>query len=137
MAKAILDTNVVVSGLRNPDGNSAAILRLAESRAFRCYVSQEILAEYNEVLNRPVLDFQPHQIAKVMQMIRRRSRLVIPSKRLNVTSDPDDNVFLECALEARADYVVTGNVRHFPSRFQDIRIVKPRQFLSNLGAGLR
>ena len=36
---------------------------------------------------------------------------------------------LECALEARADFVVTGNNRDFPSRYQDIRIVTPRDFL--------
>jgi len=49
-------------------------------------------------------------------------------------TDANDNKFLECALEARADYVVTGNVRHFPSRFQDIRIVLPKQFLTTLAA---
>jgi putative PIN family toxin of toxin-antitoxin system len=137
MAKAVLDTNVVVSGLRNPHGTPATLLKLTESRAFRCYVSEAMLAEYDEVLRRPGLDLQPPLIARIMQMFRRSCTIVIPGKRLNITSDPDDNIFLECALEARADYVVTGNVRHFPSHFQDIRIVKPRQFLSILGAELR
>ena len=58
--------------------------------------------------------------------------MVVPSKKVEATSDPDDNMFLECALEARADFVVTGNLRHFPSKFQDIRVVSPRQFLSVL-----
>ena len=134
MAKAVLDTNVVVSGLRNPDGNAAAILRLTESRAFRCYVSQAILAEYDEVLRRPSLGLQPHQIVRVMQMFRRTCTIVVPGKRLRLTSDPDDDIFLECAVEGRADYVVTGNVRHFPSRFQDVRVITPKYFLTMMRA---
>jgi uncharacterized protein len=65
-----------------------------------------------------------------MQMFGRTCAIVIPGKRLRVTSDPDDNIFLECALEARADYVVTGNIRHFPSRFQDVRVITPKYFLT-------
>jgi predicted nucleic acid-binding protein len=60
--------------------------------------------------------------------------VVVPKKKLDVAIDPDDNKVVECALEARADYIVTGNIRHFPSRFQDIRIVLPRQFLTLLAA---
>lgn len=61
MAKAVLDTNVVVSGLRNPPGNAGSVLKLAESRAFRCYVSKEILNEYEEVLIRPSLGLRREQ----------------------------------------------------------------------------
>ena len=60
--------------------------------------------------------------------------MVRPSKGLKVTKDPDDNKVLECALEARADYVVTGNVRHFPVRYQDIRVVTPWEFMAILAA---
>ncbi|PYU17735.1 MAG: hypothetical protein DMG32_27420 [Acidobacteria bacterium] len=58
----------------------------------------------------------------------------MPKRKLNVSRDPDDNKVVECALEARADYIVTGNIRHFPSRFQDIRIVLPRRFLTVVAA---
>ncbi len=60
--------------------------------------------------------------------------LVEPRRQVRISTDAKDNKFLECALEARADYVVTGNVRHFPVRFQDIRIIRPRQFLTALAA---
>jgi len=69
-----------------------------------------------------------------MRTIRKCSTLVIPKRKLNVSRDPDDNKVVECALEARADYIVTGNIRHFPSRFQDIRIVLPRRFLTVVAA---
>jgi uncharacterized protein len=60
--------------------------------------------------------------------------MVEPHRRLQVCIDPDDDGFLECALEARANYLVTGNLRHFPTWFQDIRVVIPRQFLTVLAA---
>jgi uncharacterized protein len=66
--------------------------------------------------------------------MREAAILVAPRKRLDVTRDPDDNKVLECALEARADYVVTGNARDFPARFQDIRIISPRRFLTLLAS---
>ena len=69
-----------------------------------------------------------------LRLMRRAAILVVPRKRLEVTRDPDDNKVLECALEARADYVVTGNTRDFPSRFQDIRIIPPRAFLTFLAS---
>ncbi len=135
MAKAVLDTNIVVSGLRNSEGSAASILKLAETRTFRCYFSEEILSEYEEVLTRAGLGLRRSQITKFLRMLRRTYIMVAPTKEVEATSDPDDNMFLECALEARADYVVTGNLRHFPSRFQDIRVIQPRQFLSILMAG--
>src|SRR5689334_12422623 len=133
MSKAVLDTNIIVSGLLT-EGNSALVLKLAESRIFRCYVSNEILLEYEEVLYRRCFRLEERHVTRFMSMFRRTAELVVPKKRLQVTKDPDDNIFLECALEARADYVVTGNLRHFPPRFQDIRTVSARQFLASIAA---
>lgn len=62
---------------------------------------------------------------------------VEPSERLRLCRDAGDDKFLERALEARADYVVTGNVRHFPRQFQDIRIVAANRFLTLLYSELR
>lgn len=120
MAKAVLDTNIVVSGLRNPEGNAASVLRLGESRA--CYISREILTAYEEVLARASLGLKREQTKKFLRMLQRRFIMVRPARKVEATSDPDDDKFLECALEARADYIVTGNLRHFPVRFQDIRV---------------
>ena len=134
MAKAVLDTNIIVSGLRNPEGASATILKLAEAKVFRCYVSPEILKEYDEVLRRESFGFHRRQVTRFMHMLRRTFIHVVPKTQIQVTSDSTDNMFLECALVARADYVVTGNLRHFPAQFRDIRILSPRHFLTILAA---
>jgi|SRR5271170_3794031 len=132
MIRAVLDTNIIVSALLTPAGPLAPILDLAALRQFRCYLSEGILDEYADVLARAHLRLDQELVRKSIDRLKRSAIHVAPRKKLQVCSDPADDKFLECALEARADYVVTGNVRHFPTRFQDIRIIIPRQFLTAL-----
>jgi uncharacterized protein len=135
MLKAVLDTNVVVSAHLNVHGPSQAIFDLVFSGFFRCFVPSSLLAEYEEVLRRPRFGVDPLKIARSLRLLRKSAILFVPRKRLAVTPDADDNKVLECALEAGAHYVVTGNVRHYPERFQDIRIIPPRQFMTLLASG--
>jgi putative PIN family toxin of toxin-antitoxin system len=135
MLKAVLDTNVVLSAHLNMHGPSQVIFDLVFSRFFRCFISNSLLEEYEEVLSRPHFGVDAHKIARSIRLLRKAAILVVPSKRLSVTLDPDDNKVLECALEARADYVVTGNVRDYPEQFQDIRIIPPRRFMTLLASG--
>lgn len=135
MLKAVLDTNVVLSAHLNLQGPSQAIFDLVFSGVYRCFISSALLEEYEEVLSRPHFGVDVRKIARSLRDLRKASVLVVPTKRLNVTFDPDDNKVLECALEARADYVVTGNLRHYPAQFQDIRIIPPRRFMTLLASG--
>ena len=56
------------------------------------------------------------------------------AKRLSACPDGDDNRFLECAAAAEADYLVTGNKRHFPMQWKKTRIVNARELLHLLAA---
>lgn len=134
MIRAVLDTNVVVSAHLNSEGQAAIILGLAFGRHFRWFVSRALLEEYEGVLRREKFDLNPREVASSIRAIRRMATLVEPRRKVSVTHDPDDNKVLECALEARADYVVTGNTRDFPSRYRDIRVLRPVQFLTVLAA---
>ena len=136
MIRGVLDTNVVVSGVINPEGPAALILALAMSKKFRCYVSEPVLDEYTEVLARARFRLDQQRVGLLLRSLHKAAVLVARRKMLRITSDPDDNRILECALEARADYVVTGNTRHFPSQFQDIRIISPQRFLTVVAAEL-
>ena len=64
-----------------------------------------------------------------MQLIRNRSHAVTPARRLQVTPDPDDNKFLECADAARADYLVTGNQRRFPKYWKKTKVITSLEFI--------
>jgi putative PIN family toxin of toxin-antitoxin system len=134
MRSAVLDTNVVVSALLAPAGAPAAIVDLGFLRQFKWYISDEILVEYQVVLVRQQLGLKQRYVAEFFTDLRETAVVVAPTKKVRECTDANDNKFMECALEARADYVVTGNVRHFPVRFQDIRVVLPRQFLTVLAA---
>jgi predicted nucleic acid-binding protein len=65
-----------------------------------------------------------------LQLIKNSSHLVVPSRRLDVCSDPDDNVFVECADKAGADYIVTGDSRHFPKFWKKTKIITVGEFVS-------
>ena len=67
---------------------------------------------------------------QLLQLIGKRAHWVVPERRLQVTSDPGDNIFPECADAARADYLVTGNMRHFPRFWKKTKVITSREFIS-------
>jgi uncharacterized protein len=128
--RLVIDTNIVVSAALKPDGLQRTVLLLAISKPSRLYVSPPILAEYREVLARSELQIRKGLRQQLLQLIEKRTHTVHPVKRLQVTSDLSDNVFLECADTARADYLVTGNVHHFPRFWKKTKIITSREFLN-------
>ena len=137
MLRVVIDTNVVVSALLRPKGAPAAILDSATSKRFRCFVSESLMKEYSEVLARDYLHLDQHRAARFIEALRDVAILVVPRKKVAVARDPDDNRIIECAVEARADFVVTGNCRDFPLQFHGVHVVTPRDFLVVLGSSPR
>jgi len=82
------------------------------------------------VLARHELRFRKGLRLQLLQLVRNRGHLVAPTRALNVTRDPDDNIFLECADSARADYLITGNQRHFPAFWKQTKIITSREFVT-------
>jgi putative PIN family toxin of toxin-antitoxin system len=111
--RLVVDTNIVVSAALKPDGLQRTVLLLAINKPARLYISDAILAEYSEVLARPELQIRKGLRLQLLQLIRGHSHFVRPARLLQVTPDPSDNKFLECADAAGADYLVTGNQRLF------------------------
>lgn len=81
------------------------------------------------MLARPALRIRKGLRQQLLQLIKNRSHIVTPTRRLEVTSDPDDNIFLECADVAAADYLVTGNQKDFPRFWKKTKIITPREFI--------
>jgi putative PIN family toxin of toxin-antitoxin system len=132
MTRVVLDTNVIVSALLVPSGTQASVLLLALRGHIALYVSPAALAEYEEVLRRPRLKLQPAHIEAALASIREVAYLVEPTQTLSISIHESDNRFLECAEAAEANYIVTGNRRHFPDRHKGTKIVTGRQFLDML-----
>lgn len=81
------------------------------------------------MLSRAELKIRKVLRQQLLQLIQRHAHSVKPSRPLQVTSDPDDNKFLECADAARADYLITGNQRHFPKFWKKTKVITSREFI--------
>jgi putative PIN family toxin of toxin-antitoxin system len=127
--RLVIDTNVLVSAALKPESLQRTTFLLAITRPARWYVSAPILQEYAEVLARPELGIRKGLRLQLLQLVRNHSHFVSPSRRLEVTGDPDDNVFIECADAARADYLITGNQKHFPAFWKSTKIITSREFI--------
>jgi uncharacterized protein len=95
-------------------------------------VSGSVYAEYEEVIRRPRFKLSNDVVAAALKAIRDKALWVRPSERVTVCLDPDDDIFLECVQAARADYLVTGNPRHFPTSWASTLIITARFFLEHL-----
>ena len=122
LLRVVLDTNVVVSAHLNSRGYERFALDAALARRVSLCVSAELLAEYADVLYRAKLRIEGSRAKTSLALIQDIAVLVQPSQRLSVAPDPDDNRVLECAAEAGADYLVTGNRRHFPPHWGATRV---------------
>jgi putative PIN family toxin of toxin-antitoxin system len=128
--RLVLDTNIVISAALKPEGLQRTVLILALTKPAKLYVSPSILREYRDVLARPKLQIRKGLQQQFLQLIDKRSRHVTPTSHFQITSDPDDNKFVECAEVARADYLVTGNIADFPHYWKRTKIIMSREFLA-------
>jgi uncharacterized protein len=132
MIRVVLDTNIIVSALLQPLGPSAQLFMLALGGAVQLCVSGRVYAEYEEVISRPRFQRSEDVISSALLAIREQAFWVRPTEQVKVCPDPDDDIFLECAQAAEADYLVTGNLKHFPASWAGTRIVTPRWLLDSL-----
>jgi putative PIN family toxin of toxin-antitoxin system len=134
--RLVIDTNVVVSAAIKPDGLQRTVVLLAMTKPAHWYVSAAILSEYAMVLARPELKIPRNLRQQLIQLIKNRTRLIASSRLDQVTSDAADNIFVECADAARADYLVTGNQRHFPKFWKNTKIIGSSEFLTAIAPHL-
>jgi putative PIN family toxin of toxin-antitoxin system len=127
--KVVYDTNVIISAALKPGSIPASLVALTMARQVRLFVSPAIWEEYATVLKRPKFGFSPAAVDAFLRDLKRAAIMACPTQTVSVARDEADNRFLECAQKARADYLVTGNKRHFPTpAFEGIAIVSPGEF---------
>ena len=131
--RVVLDTNVLVSGLISGTGPPGRIVELIPRKLFVPCFDARILAEYREVLLRPRLRIAPDAVEELLADLGEEGEIVVGLPLPERLSHPADEPFLEVAMAARADFLVTGNLRHFPARLrQGVTVVSPREFLDEL-----
>ena len=132
MQRIVIDTNVVVSALIQHGYSNRIIKDLFIEQKFQLCVSEQLLAEYYEVLARPKFSkFQDFFIRAeaLLVEIEAKAKKYVPTITLNLISDQDDNMILELADECMADFVITGNTTDFtfPS-YKKTKIVTPKEY---------
>jgi putative PIN family toxin of toxin-antitoxin system len=132
MIRVVLDTNIIVSALLQPLGPSAQIFLLALGGSIQLCVSGAIYAEYEEVISRPRFQRTEAVVTGTLKAIREKGLWVRPTEEVRACPDPDDDIFLECAQAAQAAYLVTGNIKHFPTSWAGTKVVTPRWCLDHL-----
>jgi uncharacterized protein len=111
--RIVLDTNVIVSGLLNPEGNPGRIVDLFLAGEVTLLVDDRLLAEYRAVLGRSKFGFDAADVSDFLDLVEGTSERVAATPLDVRLPDASDRPFLEVALAAAADSLVTGNVRHF------------------------
>ncbi|NQT59537.1 MAG: putative toxin-antitoxin system toxin component, PIN family [Bacteroidetes bacterium] len=125
----VIDTNVIISGLLNSKGLPGKIINLLFNERINLLFDNRILAEYKDVLSRDKFRFNRDIIDPLIDYIKKDCIYVISNPILESFNDEDDKKFYEVALSGNADYLITGNIKHFP---KDQIIVTPREFLEKI-----
>jgi putative PIN family toxin of toxin-antitoxin system len=132
MQKIVIDTNVIVSSLIQRNYPCLIISDFFLENKFQLCVSDKLLAEYYEVLARPKFSkFQDFfiKVESLLANIEAKSIKFIPTIKLDLISDKDDNMILELADECKADFVITGNTTDFTfSSYKETKIVTPKEY---------
>lgn len=129
----VLDTNVLVSGIISPHGPPAAVLRaLLSERASLCF-DERILSEYRDGLSRAKFAFDRELVEALLAFLEAAGTPILAPPLDLTLPDPADQMFIEVAVFGSADFLVTGNLQHFPKAArQGIAVVSPPELLEGL-----
>ena len=128
--KVVIDTNVFVSGL-NFKGKPREILDLIWKEEIKVCISLFILRELEKVLEE-VFGWDKERIGSTVERIKDKTIEVQPKVKISVIREKnDDNRILECAVEGKAQYIVSGDKHHLLplKEYQGINILSPAEFL--------
>jgi putative PIN family toxin of toxin-antitoxin system len=130
----VLDTNIVASATYWR-GKPAHCLEAWALGRYDLAISHPILSEYEEVVQKLALRYPGKQQTDWLSAIKHAAHLYLPVPLPASTTDPDDEMFIECAAAAEAEYIVTGDKGHLLvlKSAAGIRIVSVSDFLSILG----
>lgn len=133
MYKIVIDTNVLISAIVF-GGKPRHILELIIEGKIRLVISESILEEVKAVLGGKKFQYPPKILHTIIAEIGNISEFVEPKIKINtITKDPDDNKILECAFEARADFIVSGDNHLLEiGAFKGIEIMSPSDFIKDI-----
>jgi putative PIN family toxin of toxin-antitoxin system len=130
--RVVFDTNIYVSALAIPGGNDEDAYLEAVRGTFELFTSVAILTETARVLQTK-FDWTDDKVRQAIQDISQTATVLRPRPTLHILKDEPENRILECAIDAQADYVISGD-RHLLAlkRHADSTIISLSDFLARL-----
>lgn len=133
MIYAVIDTNVLVSALitKNPEAATVKVVRLLLEQGFIPMYDADIIAEYEEVLHRIKFPICSEVADALIAYIIENG---IEASKVNFEEtmpDEDDRVFYEVSLSKEDSFLVTGNLKHYPT---SPRVITPAEFIDIAGS---
>jgi putative PIN family toxin of toxin-antitoxin system len=131
--RVVLDTNILISAIVF-GGLPRKILEMVIVGSVNCSLSFAILDELRDVLQRSKFGFSPQQAATVIDELQDICEILNPPRRIRtIKADPDDNRILECAVEAQAMCIISGDNHLLElGKYRQIHIYSPADFLATL-----
>lgn len=133
MSRLVVDTNIIVSSFLTSGPPRQVLNRIRDGQDQLC-LSLPILREYLEVLARAGVARELLEVLLSLFEDPERIIPVVPSRRVTlIRDDPADNMFLECALESQANYIISGDQHLLRlGTFEGIPIISPRAYLTRV-----
>jgi len=132
--RVVLDTNVFVSALLG--GRLRAIVDAWKTGRFTLIVSEAIMREYLDIINRPKFEFTMQEIAATTDYLFKHVDYVTPTETITVLeADPSDNIFLEAAIAGEAAYIVSGDHHLLALKaHRGVAIITAHEFIARLAS---
>jgi len=116
----------IAAALKNGYARSYLVGRGSKFLSYELFSSEAILLELQEKLESSRFGFERAQVVKLLQQTRQVLTIVYPSQKITVVRDPDDDKILECALEAKADVIITFDKDLLSLKeYEGIKIIHP------------
>ncbi|MFQ6072078.1 MAG: putative toxin-antitoxin system toxin component, PIN family [Methanosarcinales archaeon] len=133
MIRIVVDTNIQISAL-GWIGKPHTLIKKCMKKELTLITSLDLIEEFKKVATRPKFGFTTEEIDGYINAQLEVAELVQPTEKLDVVKDdPDDNKFIECAVEGNANYIVTGD-KHLLKlgKYKDIEIISVAEFLEKI-----
>ena len=127
--KIVIDTNVVASAIFF-GGKPRQLIDKLVNKEFEACVTKEIVAEYRETIKFLLEKYPSKQVGSPLEIIIGTMTVIETTSSIDVCRDPDDNKFIECAVDAKCLYIVSGDKDLLTvEEYEDIRIMTVSEFL--------
>lgn len=139
MIRVIFDANIYISALLKPGGLQAQLLKQALAGRFQLVLSESIFKEICRVLNYEKiakrLPFSKAQVKKFLERLVETTAWTGDEIHVSVCEDPEDDIYLSCAKESQAKFLVSGDQHLLKiKQFEETEIVSSKEFLNKISA---